>query len=210
MGPDYQPGHAHCDTLSYELHVAGVPVVVDSGTFDYEPGPLRHYLRSTAAHNTVRLDGQEQSEIWGAFRVARRARPVSATLGDWDAGQLVFTGEHDGYRRLPGSPRHRREIRMGAGRWEIRDTVTGAGQHRVESFLHLHPAVAVKQVTERELYLTAPGDVVLRLVVGPAGTLQQATGYYCPRFGERLASGALVLEHTGALPVELSYVFERI
>jgi uncharacterized heparinase superfamily protein len=210
VGPDYQPGHAHCDTLSYELHVAGVPVVVDSGTFDYEPGEFRHYLRSTAAHNTVRIDAEEQSEIWGAFRVARRARPVSATLADWDAGRLVFSGEHDGYRRLPGSPRHRREIRMGAGRWEIRDTVTGAGQHRVESFLHLHPAVAVKQVTERELHLTVPGGIALRLVLGPAGTLQQATGYYCPRFGERLASGALVIEHTGALPVELSYVFERI
>lgn len=210
VGPDYQPGHAHCDTLSYELHVGGAPVVVDSGTFDYEPGGFRHYLRSTAAHNTVRLDGQEQSEIWGAFRVARRARPVSATLGEGPAGTLVFTGEHDGYRRLPGSPRHRREIRMAPGRWEVRDTVSGSGEHRVESFVHLHPAVVVERVTDRELRLAVPGGVALRLCFGPAGTLRQASGYYCPRFGERLASGALVLEHAGALPVELYYVFERV
>ncbi len=196
--------------------MGGAPVVVDSGTFDYEPGEFRHYLRSTAAHNTVRLDGQEQSEIWGAFRVARRARPVAPALSDVDSdgdgagGGLLFTGAHDGYRRLPGRPEHRREIRMAPGRWEVRDAVTGAGQHRVESFLHLHPAVRLINVTEREFRLEAPGGVALRLAFGPAGTVRAATGYYCPRFGERLAGGALVLEHTGALPVELSYVFERL
>ncbi|MEQ1802090.1 MAG: heparinase II/III-family protein, partial [Gammaproteobacteria bacterium] len=210
VGPDYQPGHAHCDTLSFELHVSGTPIVVDSGTFDYEPGAFRHYLRSTAAHNTVRIDGQEQSEIWGQFRVARRARPVTPTLSDGSGGQFVFDGGHDGYGRLPGQPRHRREIRMGAGRWEVRDTITGAGQHRVESFLHLHPEVEVKRLNDREFRLTAPGGVVLALRFGLAGTLQAATGYYCPKFGERLASGALVLECTGALPVELSFVFEQL
>ena len=127
VGPDYQPGHAHCDTLSYELHVGGVPIVVDSGTFDYEPGQFRHYLRSTAAHNTVRIDGQEQSEIWGQFRVARRARPVEAHLSDWAGGRLVFSGEHDGYRRLPGKPRHRREICIDS---RIRSRVAGSSGTR--------------------------------------------------------------------------------
>ena len=210
VGPDYQPGHAHCDTLSYELHVGGVPIVVDSGTFDYEPGEFRHYLRSTAAHNTVRIDAEEQSEIWGAFRVARRARPVGATLSDWTGGQLKFCGAHDGYRRLPGQPRHRRAITMAAGRWEISDRVEGGGSHRVESFLHLHPAVRCEPESARVFRLTAPGNVVLRLSFGPAGTLRRDSGYYCPHFGERLASGALVLEHTGALPVEFTYVFERL
>ena len=61
-------------------------------------------------------------------------------------------------------------------------------------------------------FLNASGAGVLNCtaVDWSPGTLQPGTGYYCPRFGERLASGALVLEHTGALPVELSYVFERL
>ena len=211
VGPDYQPGHAHCDTLSYELHVAGVPIVVDSGTFDYEPGAFRHYLRSTAGHNTVRIDGKEQSEIWGAFRVARRARPIGATLGAWTDGRLVFTGGHDGYSRLPGRPLHRREITMERqGRWTVRDSVTGRGRHCVESFIHLHPAVKLEQVTGREFRLAAPGGVRLRLSFGPTGAVRRVPGYYCPRFGDRLASGALVLEHTGALPVDLTQVFERL
>ena len=96
------------------------------------------------------------------------------------------------------------------GRWSVRDTVRGAGSHRVESVLHLHPAVHLEPVSDRAFRLAAPNGVALRLTVGPAGTLHRATSYYCPGFGERLASGALVLEHTGALPVEFSYVFERL
>lgn len=211
VGPDYQPGHAHSDTLSYELVVGGDPVVGDSGTFDYEPGPLRHYLRSTAAHNTLRLDGAEQSEVWGQFRVARRAKPLSVLLSDWWQGELLFTGAHDGYRRLPGRPVHRREIRMRPeGPWIVRDTVTGGGVHRVESFLHLHPSVGVESLGPREFRLTTPGGSRLRLVFGALGTLRQATGCYCPEFGLRLARRVWILDYSGPLPVELSHTFERL
>ena len=76
VGPDYQPGHAHCDTLSFELASDGRTIIVDSGVYDYEDSEMRRYVRSTRAHNTAMVDGCEQSEIWGAFRVARRARPI--------------------------------------------------------------------------------------------------------------------------------------
>lgn len=213
VGPDYQPGHAHCDTLAYELCVDGVPVVVDSGTFDYSTGPFRHYLRSTAAHSTVRIDGAEQSEIWGAFRVARRARPRRARLGALAGGRLGFVGEHDGYARLPGRPIHRRHIDVTvAGRWEVRDRIEGEGGalHRVESFVQLHPAIQAEAVGPREYRLRLPTGRSLRLLAGPEGTLTAATGYHCPEFGIRLASGALVLEYSGPLPVDLSYVLERV
>lgn len=214
VGPDYQPGHAHCDTLSYELYVAGQPVIVDSGTFDYEPGGFRHYLRSTAAHNTVRLDGEEQSEIWGAFRVARRARPSGVTLGEWQGGRLVFAGGHDGYRRLRGRPAHRRTIDMeisteSTSRWTIRDSISGSGQHRVESFIHLHPDVRVEQVAEREFRLRAAANIMVRLRVGPVGGIEMATGYYCPEFGKRLESCVLVIRYVGPVPVEIEYTLDR-
>jgi uncharacterized heparinase superfamily protein len=56
VGPDYQPGHAHCDTLSYELCIDGRKVIVDSGVYEYVAGEMRQYVRSTAAHNTVCVD----------------------------------------------------------------------------------------------------------------------------------------------------------
>ena len=72
--PDELPAHAHADTLGCLVHVDGMPLLVDTGTSTYVPGPVRGYERSTAAHNTVEMDGADSTEVWGAFRAARRAR----------------------------------------------------------------------------------------------------------------------------------------
>lgn len=70
-GPDYIPGHAHCDALSFELFHHGAPIIVNCGTYAYQSS-RRDEFRQTKAHNTVMLNGYEQSEMWGIFRVARR------------------------------------------------------------------------------------------------------------------------------------------
>ena len=72
-GPDYIPGHSHCDAMSFELYRNGAPVLVNCGTYAYQCGE-RHYFRSTEAHNTVQAAGVEQSEIWSTFRLAGRSR----------------------------------------------------------------------------------------------------------------------------------------
>lgn len=71
-GPKYIPGHAHCDAMSFELFRDGKPVVVNCGTYAYQCKE-RDFFRSTAAHNTVMVDGVEQSQCWGAFRLAKRS-----------------------------------------------------------------------------------------------------------------------------------------
>ena len=72
-GPDYIPGHSHCDAMSFELYRNGEPWLVNCGTYAYQCQE-RRYFRSTEAHNTVQVAGVEQSEIWSAFRLARRSR----------------------------------------------------------------------------------------------------------------------------------------
>ena len=71
-GPGYIPGHSHCDTMSFELFRDGKPFLVNCGTYAYQCAQ-RHWFRSTQAHNTVQAAGVEQSEIWSAFRLARRS-----------------------------------------------------------------------------------------------------------------------------------------
>lgn len=71
-GPAYIPGHAHCDAMSYELFKDGKPVLMNCGTYAYQCKE-RSFFRSTAAHNTVMVEGVEQSQCWGAFRLAKRA-----------------------------------------------------------------------------------------------------------------------------------------
>lgn len=70
----YQPGHTHADTFSYELRIEDKPFVVDTGISTYNKNERRQYERSTSAHNTVVVNGQNSSEVWGGFRVGKRAK----------------------------------------------------------------------------------------------------------------------------------------
>lgn len=211
VGPDYQPGHAHCDTLSFELCMDGRRIIVDSGIYDYEAGPLREYLRSTAAHNTVRVDGAEQSEVWGVFRVARRARPLKATLETGPEGDLVFRGAHDGYKRLPGRVLHHREIRMWPSReWIINDRLDGGGAHRAESRLHLHPELQAIAGPDGVIMVTRDGQPVVSLCPHGALAVRIESGWYCPQFGMRERNPVLVAECAGSLPLEFGWRIQRL
>jgi uncharacterized heparinase superfamily protein len=88
VGPDYLPGHAHADTLSFELSHGVQRVICNSGTSQYGRGPMRQWERSTAAHNTVEIDGENSSEVWDGFRVARRAYPVGLSVSDGSSGAI--------------------------------------------------------------------------------------------------------------------------
>jgi uncharacterized heparinase superfamily protein len=139
IGPDYQPGHAHADTLSLEVSHRGRRVLVNSGTSTYEPGPERAKQRGTAAHNTVVVDGADQSEVWAAFRVARRARPF-----DVQTDHATFVdAAHDGYQRLEKSVIHRRRVEFADGGLLISDTLQGRGVHDVGIYFHIHPDAEV-------------------------------------------------------------------
>ena len=72
MAP-YQPGHTHADAFNYELRLGGKQFIVDTGISTYEKNARRQYERSTAAHNTVMIDEMNSSEVWGGFRVGKRA-----------------------------------------------------------------------------------------------------------------------------------------
>lgn len=133
-GPRYQLGHAHCDMLAFELICNGRPVIIDMGTSTYEAGPRRTMERSTASHNTVQIGGQEQSEIWGAFRVARRARIAERHL---EEGAICATA------RWANGSKHRRHFRFHNDRVIIADSVcTSRPRERFATArFHFHPGI---------------------------------------------------------------------
>ena len=67
--------------MSFELFCDGKPVVVNCGTYAYQCKE-RSFFRSTAAHNTVMVDGTEQSQCWGAFRLAKRSKVRIVDVND--------------------------------------------------------------------------------------------------------------------------------
>jgi uncharacterized heparinase superfamily protein len=186
VGPDYLPGHAHADTLSFELSLHGRRLIVDSGTSVYGEGPERQRQRGTAAHNTLTIDGADSSEVWGGFRVARRARPQGLTI-DTGLSRLRVACAHDGYRRLPGRPVHRRVWTLTEGGLIIEDQVAWQrppGPRPVVARLHLHPEVEVRVAAGgMDGWLDRPGaDAVAWRVTGAAEVRVVATSYH-PRFG---------------------------
>ena len=206
VGPDYQPGHAHCDTLSYELVLDGQRVVVDSGVYDYESGVRRGYARSTKGHNTISVDGEEQSEIWSKFRIARRAEPIGKTIARVSGNRFQFEGAHDGYSRLPGCVIHKRVIEYdGCGRWTISDEMAGRGKHEAESYIHLHPECTTKKCQDGVEIILRNGNIIGRLVVVGNASMRFEVGKYFPEFGREYENQVIVLVCSGTLPFKFGY-----
>jgi uncharacterized heparinase superfamily protein len=197
IGPDYLPGHAHGDIFSFELSLAGRRVLVDAGVHDYEPGELRRWCRSTRAHNTVELDGEDQCEFWAAFRVARRGRPRDVVWEDCGEG-FRLESWHDGYQRLPARARHARAFRWHPqGVLLVRDTVTARRPVTVRSRLHLHPDCELLGAQDGLARLRHPGGVFAVHFAGE-GELSVEPSLFCPEFGKQLESRALVFAARGA------------
>ncbi len=198
LGPDYQPGHAHADTLGFELFFKTRRIAVDSGVSGYQT-PRRNPERGTGAHNTLRLDGRDSSEVWAAHRVGRRAR-ITETRELPDG----FTAEHDGYRPVM----HRRSWRWledGSG-LRIEDELKGTGSHTAELFWHFHPDCPVelrepgRAVVAEDFLLTYPAD---RLTAGVADD------FWSPEFGLVLPNRTLILRYQGTLPLQLSVIISE-
>jgi hypothetical protein len=131
--------HGHADALSFTLRAFGVDVLVDPGTYDYFTYPAwREYFRSTRAHNTVEVDGLDQSEMLGKFLWGRRAVARCLTWEPSAQGGRVV-GEHDGYLRLPDPVRHRRTLHLDGERrvLTVHDELVARGAHRIAVSFHL-------------------------------------------------------------------------
>lgn len=210
VGPDYQPGHAHCDALSYELAIDGRRVVVDGGVFDYEPSQERAYVRSTRAHNTVVVDCEEQSEVWGVFRVARRARPIQGRIEMTEDGAALFEGAHDGYRRLTGKPIHHRRIRYDEqGSWIVMDEVTGAGIHQMESVIHIHHDFTIVRSGEQSFWIEDCGNRIAIVEVLSVCQARVDLGCYFPEFGLSYKNPVIAFSCSGEVPLQLSYRIQK-
>ncbi len=141
VGPGYLPGHAHADTLSFELSLYGQRLVVNSGTSCYGLGTQRELERSTAAHNTVVIEGRNSSEVWAGFRVASRAHPFDIIVRQ-ENDRVIVEAAHDGYCRLSGKPIHRRRWIIDVNQLVVYDKVEGKCLD-VTSHIYLHPEVII-------------------------------------------------------------------
>lgn len=177
VGPDYQPGHAHADTLSFELSLYGQRFIVNSGTSQYGEDEPRQHQRGTKAHNTVCIDGQNSSDVWAGFRVARRAYPRDLLVRE------DFIGcSHDGYRRLPGRNIHRREWTFSENSMMVRDMITGRFSEAVAHY-YFHPDVRILKIEDESVVCCLPKGQEIWIAFNGGRDVRMESADWHPYFG---------------------------
>jgi len=201
--------HAHADALSFWLSYGGHEFLVDPGTYCYDNSPWRSYFRSTAAHNTIRVDGQDQAVQAGVFLWRH---PVTCKLemaGETD-GCVEVEGCHDGYARLPDPVVHHRRMRLfrKSRTLAIIDRLECRENHQVEMFFHFGDGCRVYQLRPN-LYIATCGDKSLALQFDSrlqiqlhSGSEEPISGWISRSFGVKVPSCTLVgtASITGSVP----------
>jgi hypothetical protein len=177
--------HGHADALAFTLSVGGEEFLIDPGTYAYHTHRTwREYFRGTSAHNTLRVDGKDQSQPGGNFMWLRKANAhcdLWASSDDED----VFEGTHDGYARLPDPVTHRRRITLDKRRRKVivEDTLRMAGTHDVELYFHCSAQCLVESGPSGYALRRGSRKLVLTLPHVPGATSRIYRGSHVPICG---------------------------
>jgi hypothetical protein len=193
--------HGHADALSFSLSAGGLEFFVDPGTYAYHTQERwRSYFRGTAAHNTVRIDGLDQSVAGGNFMWLAKAR-AGCSLWLSSPEKDSFEGWHDGYMRLDDPVKHRRLIELDkrGRRVLIEDTLDMGEEHDVELFFHCSERCSVDAVPGG--FLVSHQDLAIRLILPQAdraenlvyrGSLAPLAGWVSRAFDTRQPAPTIV------------------
>lgn len=206
--------HGHADALSFTLRAFGEDVLVDPGTYDYFTYPAwRDYFRSTRAHNTVEVDGTDQSRMLGPFMWGERAQSRCLDWRPSETGGRV-SAEHDGYARLSDPVIHRRTLQLDRSDRTllITDAIAAAAPHRVA--MHFHCAEHARVTREgTHVVSVAVRSGIVRLVLDPRttvtlleGTEDSMSGWISRRYHQKRPSVTI----RAALETSSSEVCTRI
>lgn len=206
--------HGHADALALTLSIGGEACLVDPGTYSYwQEHKWRDYFRGTSAHNTVRIDGLDQSVSGGRFMWLKKAR-ASIERMPQSPHEFDFRGAHDGYERLADPVRHMRSVRFDAASatLTVRDEIAAKKHHQVELFWHFAPGLDVRlnsaglHVRGRRfaLQMHAHGaDLKLELV---RGNENPPLGWYSRCYESRQPCDVLKISTvSSAVPVECKF-----
>ncbi len=197
-------GHGHADALSITANSDGISLLIDPGTFEYVgsgSGSERNRFRGTKAHNTLVVDGLDQSEPKGPFSWISLAK-VHAEK--WISGETFdfFAGAHDGYTRLADPVVHRRCVFSLKSRfWLVRDQALGRGKHQLDLFWHVNPEVL--PVKSRNARFRGAGADLSILVPEDHGWLQDTLAEdWSPAYGQKERHSVLHFGTVASLPAE--------
>ena len=206
-------GHAHSDALSIELALGGTTWLVDPATYLYGSRPeTRDWHRSTRAHNTATVDGEDQSLTAAPFSWKTVANCSLLEFADC-ADHVVFEGSHDGYHRLNDPVTHQRSILM--PRWQavviVSDRFTAHARHDYAIRYHLAPGCEV-DVFDNRIEARRPNGETLVMNFFASGMglsrirARVEAGWVSTCYGQRAEAPVAVFEASGDGTIDLTTV----
>jgi hypothetical protein len=190
-------GHGHNDCLSFDAVLDGVHLFTDCGSYLYSSSyEWRNRFRSTAFHNTPRVDDEEQNRFVSELHLWNLHYDSVPTVLEWSPGETTtFRGAHAGYERLADPVRIERSITLDSRTHElvVEDSFHGRGDHVLAVPYHLAAGV---EVDGRQL---VAGDRRFSIEVEGDWELSRREGWVSPSYGRKSPVAVLELTRTGAL-----------
>lgn len=208
-GGPFGRSHQHEDKLGFWLHAYGRDLIVDPGRHLYDQSEVSYlpYLRTTHAHSTITVDGEDQNsrahpDTWIA------SAPGSLTYAESDSEVRASAVYDLGYG--PDNAidviHHREIVFVDQKFWVLFDTVTGGGDHTIDSRFHFYPGDVVVE-DQRATTQNDDGNLLL-VATGSWDTVQVVNGQQDPRLGWYSASynkiapaPTLTFSRGGSLPI---------
>ena len=210
--------HGHADSLSFEVHLPEMRFLVDPGGFSYVDEEARAFARSTIAHNTIRIDWENSSQILGSFGFGRGAQAKPTGLFRFDGG-FVLSAEHDGYARLPSPVIHRRGLVWFTDRpflFLVVDWLEGKGRHTVEAFFHADEGWEAQPESQNQviwcknqyrIVQAISADEPVNTSIHQGELEPEWQGWVAPALGKYRPAPTLVEECQSDLPLNIVNVF---
>jgi len=185
----YIPGHTHSDTFNFLLNINNQEVIVDTGISTYENNNIRAYERSTKAHNTVELNNSNQSEVWGAFRVANRAKIIKKEIS-----KNKITAQHNGYFKRYKTI-HQRTFEYENNYIKITDNIIGKTK---KGTAYLHFAKNIKpKLNSNKLEINGT------ILEFSTSNIKLLNGYYSKQYNKKIDSIVAKIEFENKLITEI-------
>lgn len=198
IGASYQPGHAHADTLSFELSIGKKRLLVNSGTSTYNDNIKRLLERSTLAHNTLVINDRNSSDVWKSFRVGRRA-----LVREVELQHKTLRASHNGYAHKQ-SLIHTRLWQFADDLLTIQDKISGMGLHKLTLYFHLHPDIQIDVVDEKNFQLTHKHEQVVIAELTTEKNAKIIASTYHPGFNITLPNQTILIEMMERAPITIT------
>ncbi len=189
VGPDYLPGHAHADTLSFELFLNDTRFIVNSGISTYENNNIRKQQRSTSYHNTLEINDLNSSDVWASFRVGKRAN-TSNLFTNVTNDRIEFSCSHNGYNSCFNKIIHQRGWVYKKNKIIIIDKIFGEIQ-KCKSRFYFHPSVKLKR-DRKQIIAYINEKKICRILTDENNRILKS--HYFPSFGIKKSNLCLIID----------------